>query len=76
MAPRSTGPRLMPVGTTSGLAGQIRPTSAATRLASAAPPARPTSPPSTTSPGSSTTEIAATPVATRIAMSARNSSAR
>src|SRR5260370_40973711 len=62
IAPRSTGPPLTPVGTTSGLAGQILPTSAATRLASGTPPAGPASPPSTTQPGSSTTGDAANPV--------------
>src|ERR1700727_3019111 len=65
IAPRRTGQPWTAVGTTIGLAGQNRPTSEATRLASAVPPASPTSPPSTTRPGSRTTEIAATPVATR-----------
>jgi len=54
----------------------MRATPAATRSASSAPPARPTSPPSTTSPGSSTTPTDATPTAIRRASSPRNSSAR
>ena len=76
MAPHRTGEPVTAVGTTRGLAGQMRATSAATRLANAAPPARPTSPPSTTRPGSRTTATEATPAATRRASSPRNSFAR